>query len=215
MAMFLLVIMITPSLSKLNIENYHCIKSLQFPPAWRETEASDVFPPREDRVFTPADSPEVRIEIFSRGLPVDKKTSTAFREILKTSPCIIFEQKKEQQPTAADVKIFTQIKDVLGNAGNNQIINTEKGFRGPSFIVEKAEVLNWSGKNLFALRGWFRDTDEDRRVNDFCGFFIDTNPNDPECQVEEIFLEAKDEKEFLRYLPTFKECLSTIQWMTR
>jgi len=53
------------------------------------------------------------------------------------------------------------------------------------------------------------------RLNAFCGFFIDVNPNDTACSVEEIYLEAEKDDLYLQCLPQFEECLHSIEWLAK
>jgi hypothetical protein len=184
------------------------------PPDWQEEPSEQGgMGFRSLRVFQPPEAPDVRMEIFYRGLPLDEEESKAFRAVLKLAPTVIFDRNKAVMPSETDVILLRSLNGLFGNAGNNQVVNTKTDDRGPSFNVERIDALSWNGKNLLALRGWFRKPATGVRVYDYCGFFIDANPAEPECQVEEIFLEATKEEHYLRYLPIFQESLKSIEWM--
>jgi hypothetical protein len=164
------------------------------------------------RVFSPVGCPEVKLQIFRRGYPMEALDAQAFRKALAGAPNVIFEKKEQKRPSQTEVNALTELKEVLGNAGNNQVINTRKDYLGPSFMIERLDALIWKGKSVLAARGWFRDTDEDVRVNDYCGIFIDGSAGNSPCQVDEIFLESPNEELYTAYLPAFKEFLDSIAW---
>jgi hypothetical protein len=205
------------------IKNYRSIKKMELPDGWEErTIAPGGMVTRIGRVFTPADnrlaanenidtSDSVTIEFFFRGFPLDEQESRVFRDIL-VAPKMIFEEKQAVVPNRAEIESLTKLMEVLGNCGNNQLVNEQTGFRGPAFILHRMEVLPISGKNVMAVRGFFQDPEINKRANDFCGIFIDGSPNDKECQVDEIFLQSSQQELYLQYLPVFKNCLSTIEW---
>jgi hypothetical protein len=198
----------------MEISNYRYIKHLLLPADWQEApseETSIGF--RTVRSFHPPDLDDVRMEIFYRGLPMHEKSSISFRKLLETAPRPVYDRGKTAKPTEVDITLFKDLRELLGNAGNNQLVNPKTDYLGPTFIVERFDTLLWNGKNILALRGWFRNPETDVRVYDFCGFFIDGNPSEPECQVEEIFLEAADQELYARYLPDFEESLKSIEWM--
>lgn len=198
----------------MEITNYRYIKHMLLPADWQESTSEEGgIGQRSLRIFSPPDAPEVRMEIFYRGLPLNEKESQAFRHVLSGGPRLLFERNASRPPTTQDVNLLNELSEVLGNAGNNQVVNNRTDHLGPSFVIERIDTLNWQGKSVLALRGWFRNPDKDVRVYDYCGFFIDGNPSDPQCQVEEIFLEVANEELQLRYLPVFKECLNSLTWM--
>jgi hypothetical protein len=50
-------------------------------------------------------------------------------------------------------------------------------------------------------------------MNLFCGFFIDTNPRQPESRIEEVYLQAPNDELYRKYLPVFQESLKSIEWL--
>jgi hypothetical protein len=198
----------------MEINSYRYIKRLILPAGWLEEPCEEgTIGFRSLRIFHPPDSPDVRMEFLYRGLPVDETVTKAFRKLLDTTPHLVFDRSNLVKPTETDLALFKQLRDLLGNAGNNQLVNTRTDYLGPSFIAERIDTLAWNGKNVLAVRGWFRDAESDVRVYDFCGLFIDGNPPDPECQVEEIFLEASSQELYLRHLPSFQQSLKSLEWM--
>jgi hypothetical protein len=184
--------------------------------AWRETSVDRSGDgATSTRVFTPSKAHDVRMEIFYRGMPLAEKDSEAFRDALLTAPSVIFEQKEQARPSQTEIKALTALQEALDSVGDNQVVNTRTDYLGASFIVDRIDALVWKGKNVLAVRGWFRDADQDLRLTEYCGLFIDGNPGDAQCQVEEIYLEAETEALYSRYLPEFKEFLGTIAWQQK
>lgn len=199
----------------MKISNYLFIKSLEIAEGWKEASIDrSGIGAALNRVFVPANCPDVRMEIFYRGFPLEQKDSDAFRKVLARTPSVIFEKNENEPAGESAVKLLSDLKEALGNTGNNQVVNSRTDYSGPSFMIERLDVLNWKGKKVLAARGWFRDPEEDVRAGNFCGLFIDANPDYPSCDIEEIFLEAPNQELFLRYLPVFENCLASLEWQT-
>lgn len=181
---------------------------------WVENEISDGINIQTIRSFSPPENPAVRMELFYRGLPVSEDAGASFRKILKLAPKVIFNRQIKSEPTTVETQCITELIEVLGNVGNNQITNKQIGFRGPAFILNRLEVLPWSGKPLITTRGYFQDPENNNMINEFYGFFIDADPNDTACNIEEIYLEAATEELYKQYLPAFKQSLNSIQWLS-
>ncbi len=199
----------------MKIENYHCIKSLKLPAGWAECKAGSGFATRIVRSFTPPGSSDVKMEFFYRGLPVSDAAGKAFRKVLKQAPKTVFDHNNSNKPTKAEVQLICDLEEVLGNIGNNQISNTETGPSGPPFLLERLDALLWNDKPLLAGRGWFINPETGERRYAFCGFFIDANPNQAACSVEEIYLEADKEDLYAQCMPQFEECLRSIEWLAK
>ncbi len=198
----------------MKIANYRYIESLNLPPHWIEKEVNDVVDIQAVRSFSPVDDPSVKIELFYRGFSISEEDSKSFREILKLAPKIVFDRQIRNEPLTGDAQIITALIEVLGNVGNNQLTNNQQGFRGPAFILERLEIIKWLGKPLLTAKGAFQEPESGKRINEFYGFFIDTNPNTSLCNVEEIYLETPIAQLHKQYLPVFRQCLNSIRWLS-
>jgi len=200
----------------LKIENYRYIKSFQLPNGWREEKPVTGIATSIVRSFSPPGNTAVKLEFFYRGLPLDEKSSKSFRGALKLAPRLMFDNSSTNKLESSDARLICDLEGVLGNVGNNQISNTETGFSGPSFSLDRLDALIWNNRPLLAARGWFIDPESAERRSAFCGFFIDANPNEKNCSVEEIYLEAEAEAEdlYLQYMPELEKCLHSIEWST-
>ena len=198
---------------KLKIENYRYIKLLELPAGWKENTPTRGIATAVVRNFTPPDTTGVEINLFCRGLPLSEAVRKSFREVLKLAPKLIFDCNSASKPSAVDTQLICNLEEVLGNVGNNQIANTETGFSGPPFKLERLDTLVWNGKPLLAARGWFSNPENGKRLNSFCGFFIDANPSQAACNVEQIYLQVEKENLYLQYLPQFQECLQSLVWI--
>jgi hypothetical protein len=189
------------------------IATMRIPAGWREgkhEQGGVGF--RSLRAFFPVDDPEVSISIFYRGHTLSEEGTSGFRKYLEKGPGTIFIARGSAPPSDEERLVFTELRESLGNAGNNQIINTQEGWRGASFNVERIEIIEISGKNVMSVTGWFRDPEEDQRLSSFAGLFVETNTNDPESGIQELFIEAPDSEAFKKYLPHFNQAVRSIQW---
>ncbi len=197
----------------MKISYYHYIKSLVLPEDWAELESVEVGRPVQTvRSFAPKNDPDVKIELFYRGLPVSEAATIVLRKTLALAPKLIFDWEFKDQLSASDLQLMGELKEILGNVGNNQIVNQRQGRRGAPFMLLRLEALVWNDKPVLAARGYFKNPEDNTRVSEFCGFFIDANPKDASCQIEEIYLQAPNENLQLKYLPVFKQCVSSLEW---
>ena len=167
------------------------------------------------RSFAPKTNSAVRIELFYRGLPISKAAASVFRKTLKLAPSLIFDLNNKNELAASEVQLIGDLEEVLGNVGNNQIVNKLDGRQGAPFMLVRLEALIWNTKPLLAARGYFKNPENNTRVSEFCGFFIDANPKDISCKVEEIYLQAPKEDIYIKYLPVFQQCVSSLEWRSK
>jgi len=198
----------------LKIENYHCIKSLELPSGWVEVKSNAEFAPRSIRTFAPASETKVKIGLLNEGVPVGKAATEAFRKLIGSGQRIVFDDTKQKKPSAADQQLMGKAAPAFGNIGNNQIVNEMTGPCGPVFNLERVEVLVWNGRPVLAIRGWFCNPESGTRINAYCGFLVDLNAGETECQIEQIYIEASTENLYLQYLPAFEQSMRSIQWIS-
>lgn len=186
---------------------------MRLPPGWLELsfeeEGMEI---RAIRVFSPADNHSVRMQMLNRGYPLGEEDTQVLRKTLSQSPKAIFERKDGTRPGRTEVELVSSLAEVLGNLADNQLLNSESDDLGPSFMLDRIDVLDWKGRKVLAVRGWFRDPEQDIRVNNYCGLFIDSTPGEPESQIEEIYLEAPTEDLLVKYMPLFKASLDSLVW---
>ncbi len=198
----------------MKIIDYHYIKSLILPDDWVEVEAVQGRRSEQTvRSFAPKNDLAVRIELFYRGLPVSEEAAIALRKTLSVAPKLLFDLNSKSELSTADLQLIEGLEEVLGNIGNNQIVNKQKGRRGPPFVLLKLEALIWNDRPLLGARGYFKNPENNKRVSEFCGFFINAKPKDASCIVEEIYLQAPSEELQMKYLPAFQQGLSSLQWL--
>lgn len=167
---------------------------------------------RAIRVFSPPENHSVKMQLLNRGYPLSKEDTQNLRKTLSQSPRVIFQRKDGTEPSQTEMELISSLAEVLGNLADNQVLNHESDDLGPPFMLERVDVLDWKGRSVLAVRGWFRDPEQDLRVNNYCGLFVDANPAEPECRVEEIFLEAPNEDLLIKYMPMFKESIDSLVW---
>jgi hypothetical protein len=196
----------------IEVTNHRQIKFMRVPAGWTElssTAGGVGFQSR--RSFGPANNSEVKLCLAYRGLPISEQSSAAFRRILHDHGNIVF-INTGATPSESEIALIGSLSEVLGTASNNQVLNRETGWRGACFQLNRAEVLQWNGKALLSVQGWYQDPETATALNEFFGFFYDGDPQAPLCPAEEIFFQAPDSKAYTHYLPELKRALHSIVW---
>ncbi len=170
---------------------------------WRKT-----FHPREKK-----DAQDVAITSMFRGCPTSEPDGITFRTLLRQPAGVIFSAdrnaKIEMHPQAKN--IINALTDALGNAGNNQLTNSETGFGGPRFYLQRMETLELNKKKVLAVYGVFHNS-QMKPQNYYVGLFVDARPDKKECVVEELIFEAQTSELYEKYRGSFEKSLSTIEW---
>lgn len=162
------------------------------------------------RKYASQSDPGVVISLFYRGAPELADYAKEFRRALK-SKSVIFDL--ENGPNDDDSKARVRaMQSCLGNAGNNQISNENKGLTGPRFFLEKIQTFALSGRSVMSVQGYFFGPDGEPD-NNFLGIFIDADPENPRyCKIEEIIFESETWEAFEKYFPQFQASLNSIRW---
>lgn len=170
---------------------------------WRRS-----FHPREKR-----DSSQVSITSLFRGSPTECREASSFRKVLAQPPGLIFCSAEDSQhlchPEAH--ALIKEMAEALGNAGNNQLTNFEKGVGGPRFRLQRMEVLEISGRKVLAVYGVFHNSNMEPQAY-YCGLFVDAAPGKEDCAIEELVFEAQTKELYEKYRLGFEKAISTIQW---
>lgn len=188
------------------------IQYMRMPDGWTEGQASPGgvgFSSR--RTFTAIETPETKICISYAGLPVSQQSAASFRQLLRQQPAVLY-HNTQPVPSPAEVNLMKELSEILGTAGNNQVVNRDTGWRGPCFQLNRAEVLLWKGKKVLSIQGWYQDPEENKPLTEFFGLFFDADPDASTCSVGEIYLEAPDARSYARCLPAFHKALESIRW---
>lgn len=158
--------------------------------------------------FQASNRPEVVLTLHYRGQPLNPEESKKFRTALSASTRVLFNPHEN----VADTETLASLSETMGNAGDNQLVNFETGYRGPCFSLEKAEIQELNNRRILVVNGRFKDEHENL-TNVYRGIFIDANPGEPKCRVEEVFLHAPNERLFAQYLPLFRQTIESIEWL--
>lgn len=193
------------------IEHKGSLRSLRLPQGWSEgKKVTGNSGYRLLRQFQCDAEPKVKVCLFYRGLPLSEESSTLFRRHLNGRPQVIF---SESQPAQSNtVQTLTELREVLDNTANNQILNNEDGFHGPHFQLTLAEVAQIGGRNALSVRGWYHDPGDTTPISQYWGLFYDDKSEEKSCPVQEIYFEAPNAELFEKYLPEFTEVLGSIRW---
>ncbi len=157
--------------------------------------------------FQASNRQEVSLTLFYRGQPINTEASGNFRSALSTGTRVLF----NPHDNIAETDTITSLSEAMGNAGDNQLVNFESGYRGPCFNLEKAEVQDLNGRKVLVADGRFKD-EHGNLTNVYRGIFIDANPTEAKCRIEEVFLQAPSERLFAQYLPLFRQAIESIEW---
>jgi hypothetical protein len=146
------------------------------------------------------------------GSAVHPSGASAFRKLLSMPPQTIFETDNPACMTGENLELAKAVSPALGNAGDNQIKNTAKGFEGPTFRLAKLAVVNINSRAVLRVRGWFHKPDSAEPKVFLDCIFSDTDPGSKDCKLEELYLQCSSAQQFGQYLPEFETVLSSISW---
>lgn len=146
---------------------------------------------------------DVEITLFEKTQGVSESALRDFRKILALGEHKVVESGEE----------LLQLAPVMGNAGNNQWTNKERGARGPNFRFTQGEITNINGKCLLKVKGSFLEPLSKQVQNEYCGIFIDSGADNN--RIQEIYLQVPASYgyfQFERFVKTFTDTLSTVLW---
>jgi hypothetical protein len=146
-------------------------------------------------------TPNTFLGVFDRGATVGEAAADAFSKLLK---------QHKNALAAEDIKALTQVLGTSG-VGNNQHVNStpHPSYRAPVFLLDNAQVVTVNGRTVLEVQGKFVD-EKANLLNFFLGIFIasEITPR----KIQEIFLQAANEKEFLACQDVYTDCLQSIEW---
>jgi hypothetical protein len=155
------------------------------------------------RSFHPIAHNDVEITFFKKMQGADQESVKDFRELLNQPVHKIVEGETE----------LLKLTPVLGNAGNNQWSNKERGAAGPNFRFTSAETRNVQGRPLLQMKGSFIEPETKKAITEYCGLFIDTGAD--RNPIQEIYLQVPSKYgyfQFEQYLKVFLAAVSSIVW---
>ncbi len=163
------------------------------------------------RSFHPTDDRSVEITLLYRGRPMSDLDAISFRFLFEKPPYTVFSKDSNHLVHRTSVSTLASLRECLGNAANNQVLNYEVGLFGPRFHIEEAKTFILSGRFVLGVSGWYHSQDFQFR-NQYTGIFFDGAPGSEYCPVEEVYLQAETKQGFDYYLPIFQKCLESIRW---
>jgi len=146
------------------------------------------------------------------GSALHPSNVSAFRKLLDMPPQTIFENGNPKYSSAEQLELVKSASSALGNAGDNQIKNTAKGFEGPTFRLEKLSVVNINSRSVLRIRGWFHKPDNAEPKVFLDCIFSDPAPESKNCKLEELYLQCNSAQQFEQFLPDFETVLNSIKW---
>jgi hypothetical protein len=190
------------------VETIGSFKSIEMPKGFR-FEGEEIGGRGENwlRVYRADSTDRVKISVRFSGFPLAPMDTQSFRQVLKLEPQTIFEKGGQNN----QLENVQSVAFALGNTGDNQVCNMEKGPYGPVFELEKMKVDVVNGRKVVKIRGWFHGADMVPQ-HYFSGIFADGSPRSEECRVEELYLEAYTEDLYKEYLPVFEGVVDSLSW---
>lgn len=181
----------------MKLENIGAIKQFTLPDDWQERRTGAIIGVRWERIFQPANAPQVEINVSYRGVPLDEASRKVFAYLLSQGEKIDF-----------DIEEVLALRTVMGMAttGDNQYTNTNSldSLDGPNFDLTGLAVRSVGGRFVLRVDGTFKN----RRV--YTGMFYQAGSEGK--MVEEFFLQATNKDDFARYKPVFIDALDSISW---
>jgi len=146
---------------------------------------------------------DVEIAFFQKKQGILETAMQDFREILGRGDHKIVEAGDE----------LVKLAPVMGNAGNNQWSNKNRGTRGPNFRFTMGEITHLQGRSVLKVKGSFIEPESKKAQNEYCGIFIDSGAETN--LIQEVYLQVPSQYgyfQFERYLKAFSDALSTLVW---
>jgi hypothetical protein len=178
------------------------IKSITLPSDWRHLPSEpEPMVARSMIVFRPLDNNEASINLYHRGIPINKQSAERFHTLLNSG-------NEERELVREEI---IALAAVFGQAGRNQFMLDETADRSvqAAFILASAKLTSINGCNVISVWGNFHHANQGTG-SEFFGIFIDGS-NDG-SQVWEVFFQANDKIKFLMYLGDFESALKSIVW---
>lgn len=161
------------------------------------------------RSYHPAGTDAVQLTMAYSGFPLNERESQSLRAILASEPRDIFvKDAKCDEAARLEAELLSP---ALGNAGNNQISNTEAGYAGPIFELERLSLVQLDVRTVVRAWGWFHSTDRIPK-NHFTGIFFDASPDQPEARIEELYLQARSQELFDEHRAGFEMMLASVRF---
>lgn len=202
------------SASSLKLQNIGQIKSIQLPPGWIAVQHEDgagfgAIGARYLYSFCDPEAKDRQICLFYRGLPLSIDETLVFRSYLSDADCVLFSGRCDDSAEWA----LKQLRHILGNAGNNQVVNKEEGWRGPNFHVRQLDVSTVTENFVLSMHGYYCDPEKNARYDEYWSLLFDGAPNASESPVQELFLRAPDKKQLEEASPLFQGVIDSIEWV--
>lgn len=164
--------------------------------------------------YHPPGRKDVELTFHYRGTPETGISATGCKLLLEKKPHFIFKRPEKAFKIRESVNnTLEALAPILGNAGDNQVTNTNTGMRGPRFNVDKVETIDVNGKTVIAVNGFFHSYKAlDDLQTFYYGIFYDATPESIDAQIEEFFYQAETKKAFTEFWEDFYRALNTIVW---
>ncbi len=186
------------------------IKSLQVPKAFSR-DSEEISGRGRDSWILKYQLPDSAYpEICQRyvGFPLIGDSGEPFRASLAKGPHLVFAIDDANYSGEEQVETVSDLGPALGNSGNNQIFSRNGA---PGFHLERMEVREINKRNVLNVRGYFHSHSKEPQVYINC-IFIDANPAEEPCRVEECYLQSFPKESFEEYNPDFERMLASITW---
>lgn len=186
----------------MELRDFGPVKSISVPGDWRADEEINTGVMKMI-CLRPTASDDIEIALFEKTQGVSESAIADFRTILARGEHKIVEGGEE----------LPQLGPIMGNAGNNQWTNKERGARGPNFRFTHGEIARINGKSVLRVKGSFLEPLSKKVQNEYCGIFIDSGADNN--RIQEIYLQVPASYgyfQFERFVKTFTDTLSTVIW---
>ncbi|CAN5133540.1 hypothetical protein BH10CYA1_BH10CYA1_56650 [soil metagenome] len=186
----------------MEVLNFGSIKCVVLPDDW-SADSEQNTGLLKMRCFHPPAHEDVEVAFFQKTQGVPETAMQEFREILGRGPHKIVEGGEE----------LLQLAPVMGNAGNHQWSNKNRGARGPNFRYTLGEITQLQGRAVLKVKGSFIEPQSKKPQNEYCGIFIDSGAENN--VIQEVYLQVPSKYgyfQFERYVNAFSDALSTIVW---
>jgi hypothetical protein len=187
----------------MELVEFGCIKRVTLPADWTaDPELNTSL--MTMRSYHPRAQDDVEITFFRKLPGLRAEEIEKFRRFLDLPMHKIAEGSSE----------LVELTPVLGNAGNNQWSNRNRGAAGPNFRFTSGETIFIKDRLVLQVKGSFIDPATKKALNEYCGLFFDSGAD--KNTIEEAYLQVPSRYgyfQFERYLKVFMDAVFSIQWV--
>lgn len=160
-----------------------------------------------DVTFGLSGSNEVKLGFYYRGKPLFEADAIIFRRLMSQAQGTLFVDKGISSYSVQEKQLLEEMEYILDNAGENQVFNRCQGEL-PRFRLERLETVLIKNRPMLLMQGAYQSKNGIDNVI-YCLMF-ERDKNHKDCNIEEVYLQARTKELFKKYFPDFEKSIESI-----